>query len=326
MSKSRLATALLEGLDQGGDGPGAAFRPELDYDISVLEGRDVAIVHGFRPYMNAWTEQGMAVADTCHEVALAIVAVPKSKSLARALIADAMKKAELVFVDGSKDHGIDSLFKECRKRVGDIASVTKAHGRLFVMEGSRRFDDWASRGPVQGPEGFYTQAGVFSETAVDRGSVLLAKALPEKLPARIADLGAGWGYLSHQILQHEGVQNLDLWEAEQLSLECAKLNITDPRAVFHWADAPRDLPKRSYDAVVMNPPFHAGKRADVALGQGFIAAASQSLVAGGHLWMVANRHLPYEAVLAETFAKVEELAGDSGFKVLHAHRPKGGRA
>ena len=37
--------------------------------------------------------------------------------------------------------------------------------------------------------------------------------------------------------------------------------------------------------------------------------------------MVANRHLPYEAELAADFAQVDEVAGTSGFKVIHAQRP-----
>jgi 16S rRNA (guanine1207-N2)-methyltransferase len=40
------------------------------------------------------------------------------------------------------------------------------------------------------------QAGVFSGEDGGSGSALLAAALPAKLPARMADLGAGWGYLA----------------------------------------------------------------------------------------------------------------------------------
>jgi 16S rRNA (guanine1207-N2)-methyltransferase len=43
---------------------------------------------------------------------------------------------------------------------------------------------------------------------------------------------------------------------------------------------------------------------------------------GGQLWLVANRHLPYETTLRERFVKVEEMSGDSAFKVFHAVRPR----
>ena len=55
------------------------------------------------------------------------------------------------------------------------------------------------------------------------------------------------------------------------------------------------------DAVVMNPPFHEGRKADPELGQAFIEAAAGMLGAKGKLYMVANRHLPYEETLERLF-------------------------
>ena len=75
--------------------------------------------------------------------------------------------------------------------------------------------------------------------------------------------------------------------------------------------------------VIMNPPFHTSRSADPGLGQGFITSAARNLTRNGQLWMVANRHLPYEATLAEAFTKVEEVAGNNRFKVFYASRPKG---
>ena len=58
------------------------------------------------------------------------------------------------------------------------------------------------------------------------------------------------------------------------------------------------------DAVVMNPPFHTGRTAEPGLGQAFITAAARLLAPQGQLWMVANRHLPYETALGGQFAHV----------------------
>ena len=75
------------------------------------------------------------------------------------------------------------------------------------------------------------------------------------------------------------------------------------------------------NTVVMNPPFHSGRTANPALGKAFIAAAARMLAPSGQLWMVANRHLPYEATLEDLFGKVEEITGDNRFKILRAERP-----
>jgi 16S rRNA (guanine1207-N2)-methyltransferase len=79
------------------------------------------------------------------------------------------------------------------------------------------------------------------------------------------------------------------------------------------------------DAVVMNPPFHTSRDADPAIGQAFIRAAHGMLAQNGKLWVVANRHLPYESTLGEFFAEVSEIAGDRSFKVLEAVRPRRSR-
>src|SRR5690606_20172087 len=54
------------------------------------------------------------------------------------------------------------------------------------------------------------------------------------------------------------------------------------------------------------------------LGQRFIEVAAQALRPGGRLFLVANRHLPYEATLARAFTGVQVLAQGGGFKVVEA--------
>ena len=171
-------------------------------------------------------------------------------------------------------------------------------------------------------EGFQTLPGIFSADGPDRGSVLLAATLPAKLSGKVADLGAGWGYLAAEILKRPAVKRLDLVEAEADALDCARVNVTDPRARFHWADATTWRPDSLLDVVVMNPPFHVGRDADPALGAAFIRAARRMLAPNGSLWLVANRHLPYDAALTEHFLVHEDVAGNGGFRVIHATKPK----
>ncbi len=317
MSKSRLSTALTQGSVVLPEGDIRVMRAPAGYDLSALPRESIRIDTGFYPDANAWEGAGYRLGK--EPAPVTIVVVPRAKALARALIAEAAKSA-LVIVDGQKTDGIDSLFKDCRARLGDVPSVTKAHGRLFWFGGENQFADWAAGDPEKGAHGFHTSAGVFSDGEIDKGSALLAEALPEKLPKRMADFGAGWGYLSDAVLRRDGVETLDLIEAEQVALDCAKLNVTDERARFHWSDA-TTWKSEGYNGIVMNPPFHVGRDASPALGRAFIAAAALNLVASGQLWMVANRHLPYEAALREKFRHVDEIGGDGAFKLFHATRP-----
>ncbi len=322
MSRSRLSTALTDGLFTLPQGDIAILRPAATYDVTGLSRDSVQIVHGFFPDFIAWQNAGYQTSREMGQVATAIVVVPRSKALARALVAEACAKAQLVIIDGQKTDGIDSLFKECRKRIGDLPSMTKGHGRVFWFDARDAFADWAAPPPAMGTHGFYTTAGVFSDGAVDAGSAFLAETLPPKLPARMADLGAGWGYLAAPVLARAGVSTLDLIEAEALSLDCAKLNVTDPRVQFHWADATQFTSGSRYDGIVMNPPFHTSRAPDTALGRAFIQAAARLLTPQGKLWMVANRHLPYETTLSECFRNVDMIGGNGAFKVFHANRPQ----
>ncbi len=321
MSTSRLSTALDDGLITLQGGNIAVMRPTASYDLSSLPREAVQVVHGSYPDYTAFAQAGYAVSQDMPACRTAIVVVPRSKALARAMVAAACAVAELVIVDGQKTDGVDSLYKSCRKVLGDVPSLTKGHGRIFWFPASDVFADWKAVQPVQGDHGFYTQAGVYADGKIDKGSALLADALPAKLPARMADLGAGWGYLSAAVLARDGVTSLDLIEAEALSLECARLNVTDTRAQFQWADALQFKPDTGYDGIVMNPPFHASRAADPGLGRSFIQAAARLLGSHGKLWMVANRHLPYETTLSECFRNVDMIAGNGAFKVIHANRP-----
>lgn len=323
----RLSLALEPGgLVLPESGAIAVFHPTESHDLSALPKDRVLIAQPFRPGHDHFAAQGYA----CHaalpegtRAAAAVVFLPRAKPLARALVAEAASVTDgPVLIDGAKTDGIDSILKELKKRAAPSAAISKAHGKIFWIEGAE-LSDW--RAAAAEAEGFTTAPGVFSADGIDPASQLLAQTLPHKLGRRVADLGAGWGYLSAHILKRGSVEKLHLVEANHTALDCARINVQDARAQFHWADARDWKAPEPLDAVVMNPPFHTTRAAEPALGQAFIAAAARLLTPSGRLWMVANRHLPYEVPLAEKFAKVEELAGGNRFKVLLAERPKRSR-
>ncbi|WP_127901869.1 class I SAM-dependent methyltransferase [Solirhodobacter olei] len=326
MRSARLSHALSTGALTLPEGPVAVFRPQASDDLSALGRERVRVITGFKPDYDSFAVRGYAVAVAPEgSYAAALVCLPRARAEARALIAAAaahLPKGAPLIVDGQKTDGVDAMLRELRGRAEVGEAEAKAHGKLAVVAapGPEAFSDWAAA-PLELPEGFRTLPGVFSADGVDPASAMLAAALPAKLPRRVGDLGAGWGYLARAVLAREGVESLELIEAEADALDCARANVTDPRARFTWADATQGRPG-PFDAVVMNPPFHNGRSADPALGLAFIRAAAHALTPSGTLWMVANRHLPYEAALREAFREVEEVAGDTRFRVLRAARPQ----
>ena len=313
---TRLALAFATGLPKPA-GPTVVIYPNSQFDLVDLV--NVQIVHPFHPINRVWSDRNLktTVMLPAAHYDLAVVCCTRSKKQTADLIAQAAHCSDIVVVDGQKTDGIESHYKALRKQLDVNGTITKAHGRLFWFAGT---DLDHMRSKLQVVDGFTTQAGVFSVGSIDAGSELLVQSLPKDMVGNIADLGAGWGYLSSKILGFEAVTNIDLVEANHIALECAKLNVADPRANFHWADATQWA--GCYDAVVMNPPFHTGRTGDIDLGRSFMAAASRILSSKGSLYMVANRHLPYETFLNECFGKVVEQPGDARFKLFHATRPK----
>lgn len=167
--------------------------------------------------------------------------------------------------------------------------------------------------------GLWTQPGVFSWDRLDAGSRLLMSILP-RLAGKGADLGCGIGILSHAILASPAVARLDLVDIDRRAIAAARRNVDDARAHFHWADARTAPELQGLDFVVTNPPFHDGGEEDRALGQAFIRRAHAVLRRGGVLWLVANRHLPYERVLTPLFASCTPRADRAGFKVYEARK------
>jgi 16S rRNA (guanine1207-N2)-methyltransferase len=168
--------------------------------------------------------------------------------------------------------------------------------------------------------GLWSQPGVFSWDRIDPGSARLLALLP-KLAGRGADLGCGIGVLATAILAAPAVSALTCLDIDRRAIACAQHNLDDPRATVLWADArQRDENLTGLDFVVMNPPFHDGGSEDRALGVAFIQQAAQMLHRGGVCWIVANRHLPYEAPLAAAFAEVAVRADAGGYKIFEAHK------
>ncbi|MGR3460511.1 MAG: class I SAM-dependent methyltransferase [Roseovarius sp.] len=325
-----LATRLTLALGGGhvtlpGAGRIAVFGPRAGADLSALPRDRVQVITTLRPDFDYFSAQGFDRATApSGRYAAALVCMPRARALAQAMVAQAAAGTDgPVIVDGDKTDGIESMLRALRAhaRATPGAPLSKAHGKLFTLAPGADLADWQPQGPRMIEGGFITTPGSFSADGIDPGSRALADTLPATLGRHVIDLGAGWGYLSARALSREGIEHLDLVEADHAALDCARTNITDARAHLHWADATAWRPDTPADTVIMNPPFHTGRDADPGLGRAFIAAAALMLKPAGALWLVANRHLPYETTLAQHFKRVTEAAGDTRFKILHASHP-----
>lgn len=329
MTPDRWTLALEAGELSLPPGPVLVLRAQGDADLAVLG--DVTCVQGFAPDHDQLAARGFSVVPDLPEgetFGAALVQIVKARAGTMASIAEALtvlRPGGILMVDGQKEEGIEAILKALRQ-VFEVAGVlSKAHGKLIWLTRPADLPEavlgWMLE-PTETEEGYVTVPGGFSADGPDRGSELLVALVPA-LTGRVADLGAGWGYVAGEILsEQDGIAVMDLIEADHAMLEAAAANIDDPRARFHWADVTRFQPEGLYDAILANPPFHAGRRADPALGRAFIAAASRMLAPRGRFFMVANRHLPYEDALKAAFGTGRLLGELEGYKIYEAAKPK----
>jgi 16S rRNA (guanine1207-N2)-methyltransferase len=267
---------------------------------------------------------------------LVLVLPPRQRSEARALLARAVASTTsggIVIACMGNNEGARSSEADLERLAGPLETMVKNKCRVFWTSpledaaDSALAREWIELDAVQSIENgrFSSRPGVFAWDRVDVASALLAEHLPATLSGRAADLGAGFGYLSVELLARcPGLTALDLYEAEARALDLARLNLekTPSRAMlaFSWHDVTTGLP-HTYDVIVTNPPFHthAGReRPDV--GKRFISVAAESLRPGGRLWLVANRHLPYEGVLSASFGSTRTVVQKHGYKIVEAIR------
>lgn len=287
----------------------------------------------FKPHAAAWDRTGLHRADAPQGRFPLVMALPgkaRDEILAWfALARDHLAPGGTLTVALPNTAGAARFEKEFARACANFRSVQKHKCRAFQATDDGSWDEnifaaWRATGARRTIPGtvFQVEAGVFSADHIDPGSALLAGHLPAHLRGEVADLGAGWGFLTDALLQRcPGVTTVDLFEADARALACARDNLRhyDRSLSFHWHDVCAGLPG-TYDAVVMNPPFHQGQDTRVSVGLAFIAAAAGALRRGGTLWLVANRQLPYEAALTRHGLSWRPAGGDATYKLLTATR------
>lgn len=248
--------------------------------------------------------------------------------LARA--AERLEEGGHLVVAAANDLGAGSLEKRVRELFGACDAFSKHKCRVLhaIKHGDTLDEDllagWRSGGEMRQlvPGGLWGAPGMFSWKRPDEGSRLLAGFIPQGLEGRGADFGAGNGYLALSLLERNPkIESLDLLDVEKKALDAAEINLKAHlsqglRLGFHWTDVTQGSGLSGLDFIVMNPPFHSERGSLPVLGQRFIAEAMKALRPGGRLFMVANRHLPYEGELGSTGGTLVRREEASGFKVL----------
>lgn len=285
------------------------------------------------PVLSAWP--AAATDDDLFDMVL--VRLPKQRDQAHYFMArglSLLREGGTLVCAAANDAGGGRIEKDMRSVLGGAPcfSLSKYKARVVWGQKDPRFlqrnivADWTEKGALQKHKahGFWTQPGIFGWDKVDKGSSLLMDAMSGAVEGTGADFGCGYGYLSTGLCrQHREIKEIYCIDSDKNAIKAARRNLDEieggPEIHTVWDDliAPvSDYPL--FDWVVMNPPFHDGKKEDAGIGTGFIKTAAKMLRPGGRLWMVANRHLPYEKSLKVLFQSHDLITEKDGFKIYCA--------
>lgn len=186
----------------------------------------------FRPFAEALERNGWNVREESEieadstRYALVLVLPPRQREEARALFARAVALTApggRVVACQSNNEGARSGEADLRQLTGLAGSLTKHHCRTYWTAPLPADTDatlqarWAALdAPRKILDGrFVSRPGVFAWDRIDPASALLVEHLPTTLAGHGADLGAGFGYLSAEVLARcPKVTVLDLYEAQ----------------------------------------------------------------------------------------------------------------
>ncbi len=256
----------------------------------------------------------------------AVLFATQDKTETLGLWAAALKQAPgSLTIVWPNDMGGRSLAKFC-EALGLRAQIeSKHHAKIAFLadlpaakaEVMAEWSEAAAAKPVTGTT-LIAEAGLFSHRHADPASALLAAHIPDDLSGHVADFGCGYGYLSQVALRSDKIEIMHVIDNDTRAVNRARANLGDKRVQSLWVDIATDPLPGKLDAVIMNPPFHINGVESKALGLAFIEQAAKALKKHGTLYLVANRHLPYEAAITRLFAKQVMAADTQGFKVIIA--------
>lgn len=294
---------------------------------------------------------GIAVAGRAHHTALvsdlvdaescalATIRIPTDKLGAQHAVAEAFRALAVggrCFLAGANDEGakpaaklleavfghvrLDAQHSGCRLLSAVKQQATPIDGALLASPwlDANRYHEF----PVTAGGTSFTLAtrpGVFSWEHLDEAAGILADLMRVEDGESVLDLGCGAGVLGVTAARQAPASSVLMLDADADAVRCAHRTAVlaqCPNVEVRASDVASAAEQRLFDVVVSNPPFHLGKGTELAIPRAFIEQAHARLVPGGRLYLVANRTLPYERLIAECFGEVRTAHDGRRFKVI----------
>jgi 16S rRNA (guanine1207-N2)-methyltransferase len=263
-----------------------------------------------------------------------VLGLPRQKALLAMLLecaASLLTKDGSLWLAGENKAGIksaDKLLKNCfaqTRKLDNARHCTLYEATLprqqrpFISSSFR--EEWPIPGLHRDIKAI-SYPGVFAHGRLDKGTAVLLEVLSGMdISGDILDFGCGAGVIGASIAASNPNTNITFLDINALALfACNETLLANGLSGSVLASDGLAEVQGSFDLVITNPPIHAGVKTDNRLSIRLMAEIHQHIKPGGQLFMVANRHLPYENWLLQDFHNIIELFSNDHFKVISAHR------
>jgi 16S rRNA (guanine1207-N2)-methyltransferase len=326
--------------------PSPMYRPQLrmrhipfhEYTLREAPATiDVAIMNILYQPSNAWMIYGLQIA------------------------AYALKPGGSLYVVGAKDRGVLSIAKRMQALFGNHETLVISKGQRVVCShmqnnspdihsqeeplDTRAISDTQNVVDMPSPPETVPLAGArpgarlantissllsttFAEGKLDEGTRLLVESLEVHATDITLDIGCGAGYIGMRIAHAASKGHVTMVDASLVAVDAAR-NMVEQSDMTNVqvlaSDGTQAVKAQRFDLIVTNPPFHLGGIQTIEIGERFIREAAQVLRPRGRFYLVANRFLKYEPTMRACFHTVEEVGGNTRYKVLLATNPVMGR-
>ena len=227
----------------------------------------------------------------------------------------ALKPGGRLYLEGAKDRGIISLGKHAQELFGNLETLKISKGQRVICTVKRERGTGEIIAPTLAP---------FAEGRIDEGTSLLLEHIEVRVTDLALDIGCGAGFIGAHIAARASKGQVSLVDTSLASVAAARkllaeLDLLNAKVLA--SDGIQAVQDQRFDLIATNPPFHIGGIQTTAIAERFIREAATVLRPRGRFYLVANRFLKYETPLHACFGSVEEVGGNTRFKVLRAMQP-----